>query len=159
MGLHALARLNKWPNPHPPLGYERSSDGKLVPLEKEATTVKRIFTRYLDCKNMPQIAFELNGEGIPTKKGKKWNARAIRDVIMDKIYIGNYSVAGVCSNVEEYKIVDDALFQKANETRVRYSMGGCERHSMGDDRRAEKIDKVFDSFFKLIELMDVERRD
>lgn len=159
MGLHALARGNKWPNPHPPLGYERSSDGKLVPLEKEATTVKRIFTRYLDCKNMPQIAFELNDEGIPTKKGKKWNARAIRDVITNGIYTGKYSVAGVCNTIEDYRIIDDDLFRKANEMRGRYSEIGCERHSMDEGRRSAKINEVFDVFFKLIESVDVGKHD
>ena len=159
MGLHALARGNKWPNPHPPLGYERGSDGKLVPIEKEAELVRRIFTRYLECQNMPQMAFELNGEGIATKKGKRWNARAIRDVIMDKIYIGSYSVAGVCCHVEEYRIINDSLFETTNEIRARYSMDGFERHPMGKDRRADAIDKAFEGFFKLIESMDEEKHD
>jgi site-specific DNA recombinase len=159
MGLHALARGNKWPNPHPPLGYEKGSDGKLVPLQKEVEIVRRIFARYIECKNMPQLAFELNSEGIATKKGKRWNARAIRDVIMNDIYIGSYSVAGVCNTIEDYKIIDDDLFRKANEMRGRYSEVGCERLSMGEERRLAKINEVFDVFFKLIDSQDGGKHD
>ncbi len=39
IGLYALAREHKWPNPHPPLGYDKGDDGMLKVNKKEAKLV------------------------------------------------------------------------------------------------------------------------
>jgi site-specific DNA recombinase len=151
LGLYALAKEHKWPNPHPPIGYERSSDGKLKVKEDEAQFVRRIFEMYLQEKSMPQVAFQLNRDGILTKKGKKWNAATVRDVLTDGIYIGVYNVAGIRDHVEEYRILEDGLFIMVNNIRIRYGRKGDRRPPMPRDRKKAKIEKVFGKFFDLLE--------
>jgi len=151
MGLYALAKEHKWPNPHPPLGYERSSDGKLRVKKDEARLVQRIFDMYLAEKSMPQVAFQLNRDGSLTKKGKKWNAAAVRNVLTDRIYIGIYNVAGIRDYVEEYRILEEGLFIMVNETRLRYGRKGDRRPPMPKERKKAKIEKMFGKFFDLLE--------
>lgn len=154
LGLYALAREHKWPNPHPPLGYDKSEDGRLIINKIEAKLVCRIFKMYLREKSMPQAAFKLNKGGILTKKGKKWNARAVRDILTNELYIGKYKVAGFEDHVEEYKIVDYDLFNKANETKLRYKKGGSKRPPMPKDRRTAKIEKIFSKYLELLREME-----
>jgi site-specific DNA recombinase len=150
LGLYALAKECKWPNPHPPLGYDKNSDGKLVINENEANLVRRIFKMYLLEKSIPQVAFILNEEGIRTKRGKKWNARAVRDILTDEMYIGKYNVAGINCYVKEYRIIDDDLFKKTSEIRLRYKVGGAKRPPMANDRKMTSIDRVFNEYLGLL---------
>lgn len=98
MGLKALALERRWPNGHPPLGYEKASDGTLVVLDHEAELVNRIFRDYTEVKSMPQLADDLNSENIQTKRNKTWTAKSIGNILKNKLYIGHYSV----SDIEEY---------------------------------------------------------
>ena len=150
MGLHALAKLHKWPNPHPPTGYKRSNDGRLKVKEREAKLVRRIFGMYLHEESMPQVAFTLNKEGILTKNGKKWTAAAVRDVLTDEIYIGIYDVAGIRDYVEEYRILKDTVFIATNETRLRYKKKGARKPLIPRDRKSAKIEKMFEKYFELL---------
>lgn len=154
LGLYALAREHKWPNPHPPLGYDKGKDGRLIINESEAKLVRTIFKMYSYEKSMPQVAFKLNKRGILTKKSKKWNARAVRDILTNGLYIGKYKVAGFEDNVGEYKIVDYDLFKKANETMLRYKKGRSKRPPMPKDRRTAKIDKIFSKYLELLREME-----
>ena len=75
LGLHALAREHKWPNPHPPLGYDKNEDGTLITNSSEAKLVRKIFNMYIREKSMAQVAFLLNREDLgnisPYQPGKK----------------------------------------------------------------------------------------
>jgi len=146
IGLHALARQHKWPNPHPPLGYDKREDGMLE-VNGEADLVRRIFKMYLREKSMPQVTYELNKQGILTKKGKRWNARAVRDMLINEIYIGKYRVAGVEDRVEEYRVIEDGLFEQAGGIMRRFEDdNGAKRPPMPEDKRRAKIEKVFNEY-------------
>lgn len=156
IGLHALAKLHKWPNPHPPLGYDKGEDGMLE-VNGGADLVRRIFKMYLREKSMPQVAYELNKQGILTKRGKRWNARAVRDVLINEIYIGKYKVAGVEDQVEEYRIIKDGLFEQAKGGMRRFEDGnGAKRPPMPEDRRKTKIDRIFNEYIEFLKGMDVD---
>ena len=157
LGLYALAKDHRWPNPHPPLGYEKRDDGRLIVNVAKASLVKRIFKMYLCEKSMPQVAFELNRQGIYTKNGKRWNARAVRDVLTNEIYVGKYNVAGVSDYIEEYRIVDGDLFKRVRETRLRYKRGRAKRPPMPENRRIMKIEKVFSKYLGFLEEIECER--
>ena len=155
MGLYALAREHKWPNPHPPLGYDKGENGMLKVNKREAKLVRWIFKRYIRSRSMPQVAFELNKKGIITKNGKEWNARAVRDILTNELYVGGYRVAGVEARVGEYRIIDDELHDKANESRLRYKNdNGGKRPPMPEDRRRAKIDRIFNEYFGFLREMD-----
>lgn len=146
LGLYALAREHRWPNSHPPLGYGKDHEGRLVVNQKEADLVRRIFEMYVSKKSLPELAFELNTNGVPTKKNGKWSACSLREVLSNEIYIGKYRVAGVEDYVEEYRIVTDAMFQKVSEIMTRYKSRGASRPGMNEGRRTTKIEKVFNMF-------------
>jgi site-specific DNA recombinase len=151
MGLHALAREHKWPNPHPPLGYDKTEDGTLRVNKEEAKTVRLIFKRYIKTNSMDQVAFEFNGKGVSTKKGKKWTAGAVRGVLTDELYAGKYKVAGVEERVDGLGIVKNPLFSEASELRIRYENGnGAKRPPMPEDRRMAKIDKAFNEYLNFL---------
>jgi site-specific DNA recombinase len=152
MGLHALAKQHKWPNSHPPLGYNRDSKGKLILNPKEKKLVNYVFDLYLDKKSMPQVAYELNQQNIRTKKKNRWNTRAIRDIITNGLYVGNYSVAGFTDKVEEYKIIEEDLFFKAQETRLRYFRRPRQR--MPIDRKKVKVDTVFNKYIDFLDKVE-----
>jgi len=156
IGLHALAKERKWPNPHPPLGYDKDEEGKLLVNADEAQLVRHIFKMYLQKKSMPQVAFELNEKGIRTKKGKQWNARAVRDILTNEIYIGRYCVAGFIDYVKEYRIVNDDLVRRANEVRLRYKLGKAKRPSMPENRRAMKIERMFNRYLQFLQEIEPE---
>lgn len=152
IGLHALAKQHKWPNPHPPIGYDKREDGMLK-VNGEADLVRRIFSMYLCEKSMPQVAYELNKQGILTKKGRPWNARAVRDVLINEIYIGKYRIASVEDQVEEYRIIEDGPFEQAKGIMCRFEDGyGAKRPPMHEDRRKAKIDKVFNAYFEFLKM-------
>jgi site-specific DNA recombinase len=146
LGLYALAREGKWPNPHPPLGYDKDEDGHLTVNLAEAELVRRIFQLYLKYKSMSHVAYLLNKEGAQTKKGKKWNARAIKDVLANSLYVGEYSVAGASIHVEEYRIIDDETFNAAQKLRTRFTSEKSERPPMLHERKMEQIEKIISKF-------------
>lgn len=157
MGLHALAKQHKWPNPHPPLGYDVGADGKLVITQKQASLVNTIYNLYLKLKSMPQVAFELNQKGIFTQKGKQWNGRTIRKILTNGIYIGRYNVAGFTDSVEEYRIIDDQIYEAVKKMRLRYRHGTARRPSMPTNRRLSKIEAVYDKYKHFLQEAAIER--
>lgn len=146
MGLHALARKHGWPNPWPPLGYNRDSEGCLKVNPDEASLVRRIFEIYLELKSMPQVAFILNREGVPTKRGKRWTQAAVGKILGNRLYIGEYRVAGVEDYVEEYRILDDDLFERAWKLRRRAKKKG----RIPEDRKTTTIDKVLREYLNFL---------
>jgi len=136
MGMHGLAKEHKWPNAMPPLGYEKTSEGKLRVLEDEATVVKTVFRLYRREKSMPRVAHLLNESGLQTKEGEAWRKQTVRKVLTNEIYVGRYSVADFEDHVEEYRILSDELFSDVVETRYRF------RHAKGTMERSRKKKKA-----------------
>lgn len=160
MGMHALAKQHKWPNKVPPLGYKKKDGGKLEIDNEEADLVRRIFLMYIDKKSMPQVAFELNEENIRTKKGKEWNARAVRGILKNELYIGEYEVAGFEDHVEEYRIIEDSLFEKATETRNRFKKKeGAKRGKMPEERKKKKLDRILNQYHEFLDEMEEESEE
>jgi site-specific DNA recombinase len=150
LGLYALAREGKWPNPHPPLGYDKDEDNRLVVNQAEAKLVRRIFQLYLEYKSMSHVAYLLNKEKIQTKKGKSWNARAVRDILTNELYIGEYSIAGANLHIEDYRIVDDETSNAAQKLRTRFCSKNHKRPPMPPDRKMKHIEKVISKYREII---------
>ena len=151
LGLYALAKEHRWPNPHPPLGYDKDDDGCLLPNPYEVNLVNKVLRLYVKSKSFAHAAFLLNKQGIKTKKLKEWNARAVRDIVTNELYTGRFNVAGFQDYVREYKIVDRKLFKRANEIRTRYVKGNAKRPPMPKIRKTLKIEKVFNRYSELLE--------
>jgi site-specific DNA recombinase len=61
---------------------------KRIPVEREAEVVKRMFEMVADGVSCFKIARTLNEESIPTKSGKKWEARTVSRIVRNTAYIG-----------------------------------------------------------------------
>ncbi len=71
------------------MGYDKDENGNLVINEKQAKTVRRIYTDYLNGKGTNRIAYELETEGIPNWNGKsKWYEGSIKKMLSNEKYKG-----------------------------------------------------------------------
>jgi len=70
-------------------GYKWLRDyKKRIPIEYEAKIVQRMFEMVAHGDSCFKIARTLNEESIPTKSGKKWEARTVSRVVRNPAYIG-----------------------------------------------------------------------
>lgn len=148
LGLYALARENKWPNAYPPLGYDKGIDGHLCINPSEVKLVNEVFRRYLKVKSMPAVAFWLNSTRAATKAGFRgaWNVRTVKNILGNKIYIGQYQVAGHVEQIDSLKIVPDVTFRKATKLMQRYRDGHAKRLPMPLDRKRVKLERVLGKY-------------
>jgi site-specific DNA recombinase len=61
---------------------------KRIPLEPEATIVKRMFAMVAKGDGCFKVARLLNEESIPTKSGRKWEARTVSRIVRNPAYMG-----------------------------------------------------------------------
>jgi site-specific DNA recombinase len=61
---------------------------KRIPLEREARIVRRVFEMVGKGESCFKVARTLNKESIPTKSGKKWEARTVSRIVRNPAYIG-----------------------------------------------------------------------
>lgn len=146
MGLRALALDHKWPNDQPPLGYAKRTDDTLRLNETEAELVRNIFDLYLQERSMPAVAELLNSRETTTKAGNRWCARAVGDVLRNRIYIGEYEVGDVVETVPEYRIVSDEVFEQVTDVRHRFRGDQTKRDSMPASRKERVVDKILDTY-------------
>ena len=143
MGMYGLAQSHKWPNDHPPLGYDKAADETLRVNEDEAALVRRIFRLYLKERSMPQVAFLLNEEGLQTKKATEWSRQAIRRILKNDLYVGTYQLAGYEEHVESYRIISDDLFTTVTDVRYRFKHSGDQ---MDDQRKSSKAERILSEY-------------
>jgi len=72
---------------------------KRIPLEHEAKIVQRMFEMVAQGVSCFKIARTLNEESIPTKSGKKWEARTVSRIVRNPAYTG-ITYFGVTSGKE-----------------------------------------------------------
>ena len=143
IGMHGMAKEHRWPNSNPPLGYDLTDDQKLEVNEKEAQLVTQMFNMYLEYRSMPDVAQELNERGLRTKQGNKWTQWAVKTVLTNEVYRGQYQLGDYEEYVEEYRILSDELFETVTNTRYRFKH---QKGSMDKSRKELKASKVLDEF-------------
>jgi len=148
MGMKALAMQKKWPNRLPPLGYDIDKDKNLRIKKEEVELVKYIFKKYIQKKSMPELAYKLNKKKIKSTRNRKWTAAAIKHILSNEIYIGNYNVAGVKAYIKELKVISNRTFDLARKIRLRINPNA---KPMPNSRKRATIDRVFNEYFSFIE--------
>jgi site-specific DNA recombinase len=143
MGMYGLAQENKWPNKRPPLGYQKADDGTLIIDRDEAEKVRLIFNLYIEERSMPQVAFLLNEEDGTTKDGESWCRQSVGKILRNELYIGQYQIADFEQTVEEYRLMPDALFEKASKTRLRFKRA---QNEMDPARKQSKADRILEDY-------------
>lgn len=142
IGLNGLAEEHKWPNDNPPLGYKLTSDNKLSVDDEEKELVIKIFEMYVEQRSMPEVASELNQEGVQTSAGGEWTPRAVGDILRNKIYRGTYELADVEEYVDEYQIVDEETFDEVTDVRMRFQGDNSSRSSMPETRKERTVRRM-----------------
>lgn len=79
-GRKAKAEAGGYAYGRPAFGYS-AQEKELVPLEDEQETIVLIRRHRRSGKSYAKIADYLNAQGIPTKRGKEWNAMQVHRVI------------------------------------------------------------------------------
>lgn len=140
--LKAKMKEGKWVGGRAFFGYDQDKDNKnhLVVDREQAIIVKRIFNMCLEGLSIFKIAKQLTNEGVKTPaqyynfewkshktiKYGEWNSKTIRDILTNRMYIGdmvqnrrskmNYKVKKtVKNNPEDYIIVEnthEAIIEK-----------------------------------------------
>ena len=70
-------------------GYRRTEDGGYEIVDAEAEIIRHIYSRYLEGAGLTVIARELNGRGIPSPQGKRWNTTGLRYLLSNEKVIGD----------------------------------------------------------------------
>jgi site-specific DNA recombinase len=143
LGMYGLARDLKWPNKHPPLGYQKKQDKRLVIDEEEQRIVKSIFNLYIKERSMPEVAFILNQKGLTTRQGGSWCRQSVAKILQNELYIGKYRVADFEKTVEEYRILPDEIFNEAVEVRYRFRNS---HKPMNSERKHSKANRILTSY-------------
>lgn len=151
IGMHGMAKEHRWPNDHPPLGYDLAEDQTLEINEREATLVRRIFHLYIEHRSMPEVAQTLNEDDITTKRDGEWSRWAVKKILTNELYQGEYQLGEVQEFVPEYRILSDKLFEEVTDIRFRFKH---EKGSMDPQRKQSKADKIFGAFKTLNEESD-----
>lgn len=74
---------------HAPYGF-RLENRVLTEYKEEADIVRRIFSGYLSGMSAREIADSLNTDDIPSREGKKWQPAAIKYILKNEKYKGDY---------------------------------------------------------------------
>ncbi len=96
---HSLAENNRWgilrrfqsgtyKISFPPYGYD-NAQGKMVINPEQADIVRRIFKSVLNGRSTLSVAKELNRLGITGKRGGKWTAATVSEIVRNEKYIGD----------------------------------------------------------------------
>jgi len=76
-------KTNRQAYNHTPYGFDRVDD-RLVPRENEMSTVQFILTKRAEGLAIRRIAYLLNVQNIPSKKGGSWHVSAIANILKNR---------------------------------------------------------------------------
>lgn len=103
-----------------PYGYnlnEATNQFQVVPLE--ANVVRRIFRERIAGRSLRQIANDLTRDGIPTKRGGRWQANTVKTILENIFYTGAYQCQNrVYQNDHEGVITNEVFAQVNSSTEV-----------------------------------------
>jgi site-specific DNA recombinase len=120
----ASKRKGMWMGGNVPLGYD-VKDRKLVANEAEASTVRKIFERYVELGSVALLRGELDARGIVSKRregaqgaisgGKPFSRGALYLMLQNRLYRGEIAHQGSVYPGQHAPIVEEGLWQLAQE--------------------------------------------
>ncbi len=113
-----------------PYGYAVEAR-HLVPDEREAPIVRRMFDRYLAGEGVRRVARELNADGVTNRRGRPWTASAVRLLLRNQVYIGTYRRLDVSVSGAHQSLVPRGDFEAVQRRMTRRAPRAVprERHS------------------------------
>ena len=90
-GMLDRALTGQWAGGKPPIGYVVGADGKLaLGDERNIQAVRELFQGYLAGHSLRSLTEHLNAQGYLTAGGKPWNYVAVRFVLQNRNYTGDF---------------------------------------------------------------------
>lgn len=99
---------------NPPFGYGIENND-LVTIDHEADVVRGIFNSYVSGRSMKEIAQELNGKGVLTRRGGHWTLYSIRQILHNPAYAGFRRWDGYLVKSGHASIIDQETFNRVQE--------------------------------------------
>ncbi|MEM8726118.1 MAG: recombinase family protein, partial [Pseudomonadota bacterium] len=145
-----------WMGGNLPLGYDSPREGTrtLQVNQREAETVRSIFTRYLELGSVHALVRDLRSSGIVSKRrittkgraigGKPFSRGALFHLLRNRIYLGQITHKGEVHDGQHDAIVDADLFDQVQtklDAQVRRHRGKAARLSI----KAPLTGKLFDA--------------
>ena len=85
--MRASRLKGKWVGGNAAYGY-KVENHRLVPVPEELPILERIYRRFTEVQSTRQIAYELNNDGIPWRRGKAWTPQHIYRILTNVTYLG-----------------------------------------------------------------------
>lgn len=114
-GMHFNALDCKVNSGSMPYGYCKGEDGRFAIREDQAEVVREIFRKTADGIPFVDIANDLNGRGLKTSRGNRWNKGSFHRLLKNENYIGVYKFSDVRVEGGMPVIIEPALFWEVNQ--------------------------------------------
>jgi DNA invertase Pin-like site-specific DNA recombinase len=99
-----------------PFGYRYADNKKSIVVdEREARTVKRIFSLSQAGKSIRRIAGALDADGITTRRGKTWTKAAVHKILRNTFYTGALTHQQISIKGNHQAIISKVQFGKAKK--------------------------------------------
>jgi DNA invertase Pin-like site-specific DNA recombinase len=120
-----LAKEERWPGGHAPLGYFYGAAGLEVDAD-EAELVRRIFADRRSGYGYSKIAALLFKEGVNGKHGGRIEASTIKGILSNRAYIGERVFKGEVLSLSVEPVIERGLWEQvqATITRDKHNPGG-----------------------------------
>jgi hypothetical protein len=106
----------------------------LVPNEDEARLVPLIFRLYVERRlGSRQIASWINEHGHRTRSGDVWTYKTVLTILQNRSYLGNIYFRGAYHPATHARLVDDAMFEAAQQILVERGEDATRRRSNASD--------------------------
>jgi site-specific DNA recombinase len=113
----------------PPYGYRVGSKGRLEPVPEERDVVRHIFRLYTrDNLGIRLIAKRLNEEGLRTRRDGNWSMVTIRDILLNRAYLGTYTRFGVRVPGSHEALISADEYRRVQDRMASRRTSGGERH-------------------------------
>ena len=106
------------------LGYTGQPNQNYEIDDNTAPTVRRIFKEYAEGVPMQKICNSLNQSGLKTNRGNAFTVNSLHRILTNRAYIGEYKFGDVVIPDGIPRIIDDEVFQKAQERLEANKHGG-----------------------------------
>jgi len=99
------------PGAMPPFGYDRGTDGVLVPNE-QASFVREMYSRAATGESLSSICRDLAGREIESQRGQRVTRSLVNVVLRNRAYLGEARSGDLVNPVAHERLVDDDLWRR-----------------------------------------------
>jgi site-specific DNA recombinase len=114
-GMERKAARGEWCGGTPPYGYRKPRGMTVVqPDSVTAPVVASLFRRYVETRaGARELAAWLDGQGLPTRTGRRWSTTSVLAVLRNRAFVGEVSFRGVWRPGAHPPLVERELFDAA----------------------------------------------